>query len=237
MTEFIHLGKEKRRQNQTLFNAIAHRYDFLNHLLSLKLDLYWRRKLVQSLPASVPGPVLDVATGTGDLAFAILKHRPDLDIIGVDNTPAMLENAHRKMLKQKRIYTTLLGEAEELPFEDDHFAALTIAFGLRNIGFYSTALNEFQRILKPGGTLLILEFSQPTAPIFGTLFIFYFHRILPVIGALVSGSSAYCYLPESVDRFPPRAELLELVARAGFKNPVLKNLTGGVVTLLQAEKA
>ncbi|MBC8400969.1 MAG: bifunctional demethylmenaquinone methyltransferase/2-methoxy-6-polyprenyl-1,4-benzoquinol methylase UbiE [Candidatus Marinimicrobia bacterium] len=237
MTEFIHRGGDKTRQNQELFNAIAQRYDFLNHFLSLGLDLRWRRKLVQSLPAEIPGPVLDVATGTGDLAFTILKYRPDLEIIGVDNTPAMLEIARRKMFEQKRPYDTILSKAEELPFENDRFAALTIAFGLRNIGFYSSALNEFQRVLKPGGTLLILEFGQPTMPMFGTMFNFYFHCILPVIGALISSSKAYRYLPESVDRFPPRAELLELVARAGFENPVLKNLTGGVVTLLRAEKA
>ena len=237
MTEFIHRGAEKQRQNRELFNASAQRYDFLNHFLSLGLDLRWRRKLVQSLPADVPGPILDVATGTGDLAFAIMKYRPRQEIIGIDNTPAMLEIARRKMLERNSIYETVVGNAEKLPFKNNKFVIVAIAFGLRNIGFYNTALKEFQRVLKPSGALLILEFGQPVVQMLGPLFNFYFHRILPVIGALISGSKAYRYLPESVDRFPPRAELLELVARAGFKKPELKNLTGGVVTLLQAEEA
>ncbi len=236
MSEFIHRGGEKTRQNRELFNAIAQRYDFLNHLLSLGLDFLWRRKLVQSLPAEIPGPILDVATGTGDLALAILKYRPDLEIIGIDNTPAMLEIAHRKMLERNSVYETVVGAAEQLPFKDNKFAVVAIAFGLRNIGFYSAALNEFQRVLQPGGRLLILEFGQPTTPVFGQLFRFYFHRILPLIGSIISGTKAYRYLPESVDNFPPREELQRLISAAGFNELTLTKLTGGVVNLVRAMK-
>ena len=236
MTEFIHRGGDKTRQNRELFNAIAQRYDFLNHLLSLGLDFLWRKKLVKSLPVKVVGPVLDVATGTGDLALAILKQRPDITVIGVDNSLAMLEIAEQKMIARSSVYETVVGAAEQLPFKNNKFAVVAIAFGLRNIGFYSAALNEFQRVLQPGGRLLILEFGQPTAPVFGQLFRFYFHRILPLIGSIISGTKAYRYLPESVDNFPPREELQRLITAAGFDELTLTKLTGGVVNLVRAVK-
>jgi len=236
LTDFIHLGQEKRRQNQALFNAIAHRYDFLNHFLSLGLDLHWRRKLVQSLPAALQGPVLDVATGTGDLALAILKRFPDLKLTGLDNTPAMLEQARRKMIKRGVEFEPVTADAEQTGFEANKFTALTIAFGLRNIGNYSAALQEFFRVMQPNGRLLILEFNRPESRVFGPLYSFYFHRILPMIGAFISGSKAYHYLPESVDNFPDRSTLRKLIADAGFDNIKINDLTFGVVTLITAEK-
>lgn len=236
MTEFIHRGEEKRRQNQALFNAIAQRYDFLNHFLSLGIDHWWRRQLVYSLPEDFSGSLLDVATGTGDLAFAILKRFPELKLTGLDNTPAMLEQAHRKMVERGIDFETMIADAEQTPFETDKFSALTIAFGLRNIGNYNEALQEFFRILQPGGRLLILEFNQPESRVFGVLYSFYFHRILPLVGAIISGSKAYHYLPESVDNFSDRFTLRKLIAGAGFSNIKINDLTFSVVTLITAKK-
>ncbi len=236
MTEFLHRGWDKKSQNLALFTAIARRYDFLNHFLSLGIDLWWRRKLVKQLPQDLSGPLLDAATGTGDLAFAILKRFPGVPIVGIDNTPVMLELARNKMAERQIFFKTIESDAENLPFKDGYFQVVTIAFGLRNIGFYSDALKEFYRVLNPGGRLLVLEFGQPDGRIFGPLYSFYFHHILPVLGMLISRSRAYRYLPESVDNFPPRAELQRLVAAAGFGNSEIKRLTGGVVSLVSATK-
>lgn len=237
MTEFLHGGDGKRDQNRRLFNAIAHRYDFLNHFLSLGLDLYWRRRLVSKLPRNSTARLLDVATGTGDLAFTILKHRPLIEVTGLDNTEAMLARAQVKMARRGFEYPLVTGVAENLPFANGDFDFLTIAFGLRNIGFYGAALSEFYRTLKPGGQLLILEFGEPTLPVFRNLFRWYFHRILPVIGGWISGTKAYRYLPESVERFPPREELRRLITAAGFAEPEITRLSGGVVSLVTAYKA
>ncbi len=237
MNEFIHRGQDKKSQNKALFSAIARRYDFLNHFLSLGIDLYWRRMLVRSLPENLTGPVLDVATGTGDLAFTLLQAFPDLKLIGADNTPAMLELARNKMEKRQVFFETIESDAENLSFETGSFEAVTIAFGLRNIGFYSDALIEFHRVMSPGGQLRILEFGQPEGRIFGPLYSFYFHRILPYLGMLISRSRAYRYLPESVDNFPPRPELHNLLEKAGFTEIIIRQLTGGIVSLVTAVKA
>ncbi|MFH1850951.1 MAG: ubiquinone/menaquinone biosynthesis methyltransferase [Candidatus Neomarinimicrobiota bacterium] len=236
MTEFVHRGADKRAQNRALFEAIAHRYDFLNHFLSLGLDFWWRRQLVRRLPVDFRGPLLDVATGTGDLALALRRRFPEIDLTGLDNTPAMLDHACIKMQRQQREFKTVVADAESIPGPGSVFGALTIAFGLRNIGHYDAALREFYRVLQPGGRLLILEFNRPVSRIFGPLYGFYFHRILPVVGALISGSSAYRYLPESVDNFPDRASLRALIAAAGFDRIAIDDLTFGVVTLVTARK-
>lgn len=236
MTEFLHRGSDKKSQNRNLFNAIAHRYDFLNHFLSAGIDYSWRRKLAKSLPDQLDGPLLDVATGTGDLAFTILKHRPNTEIIGLDFSANMLAVARHKMMEKGIEFETVEGDAENLPFDDNKFSALTIAFGFRNIGHFDVALNQFYRVLKPGGELAILEMGHPTVPVLGTMFEFYFHKILPIIGTWISGSEAYRYLPESVTNYPPREELISMVQEAGFEQTQLRNFTGGVVTLLRAQK-
>ena len=236
MTEFIHRGHNKKDQNLEFFNVIARRYDFLNHFLSLGIDRWWRRQLVYSLPEDFSGSLLDVATGTGDLAFAILKRFPELKLTGLDNTPAMLVQAHRKMVERGIDFETMIADAEQTPFETDKFSALAIAFGLRNIGNYNEALQEFFRILQPGGRLLILEFNRPESRVFGVLYSFYFHRILPLVGAVISGSKAYHYLPESVDNFPDRSTLHKLITGVGFSNIKINDLTFGVVTLITAKK-
>jgi demethylmenaquinone methyltransferase/2-methoxy-6-polyprenyl-1,4-benzoquinol methylase len=217
-----------------MFSGIAGRYDLLNHLLSLNIDKGWRKRVVNELAATLADPnarLLDVACGTGDLAIA-LNEKAAATVTGTDFCRPMLEIAQAKSSTLPRPIEYIEGDAMQLPFPDEHFDAVTIAFGLRNLSNFSGGLKELRRILKPGGRLVVLEFSAPIVPGFGKLFNFYFSHILPRIGGAVSGSrGAYEYLPDSVSRFPNQAGLQRLMEETGFGSVRYRNLTGGIAAI------
>jgi demethylmenaquinone methyltransferase/2-methoxy-6-polyprenyl-1,4-benzoquinol methylase len=216
-----------------MFSGIARRYDLLNHLLSGNVDKRWRRKAARALESSLieGARVLDVACGTGDLSL-VLAEAGAARIIGLDFCRPMLEIARRKADADSRSIPFVEGDALRLPFADATFDAVTIAFGLRNLAGVADGLRELRRVLKPGGRLAVLEFSSPVVPGFRALFRFYFTRVLPHIGGLVSGSrGAYEYLPDSVSRFPDQKRLAELMRAEGFEGVEYSNLTGGIAAL------
>ena len=230
--------EERKRRVQGMFNAIARRYDLLNHLLSGGIDFYWRRRALAAAGPQPLGRVLDLATGTCDFALGAARLRPKR-IIGVDVALNMLRLGARKLAQDRRGALTrlLAGDAERLPFGDAHFDLVTVAFGVRNFGHIPTGLSEAWRVLSPGGTILILDFSQPSAPLFKQVFRFYFKHILPAVGGLVSGNrKAYAYLPDSVDGFPQGKAFLALLEGAGFCEACATSLTFGTCNIYQGRK-
>ena len=222
-----------------MFAGIADRYDLLNHVLSLNIDRRWRRRVSEALREILDRPdsiVLDVACGTGDLSIELNKNSR-ASIVGTDFCRPMLTIAKGKSSKAERPIPYVEGDALSLPFPNDHFDAVTIAFGLRNLANVSAGLAELRRILKPNGRLAVLEFSAPVVPGFGRLFNFYFAHILPRIGGTVSGSrGAYEYLPDSVSRFPDQKSLVHLIDETGFSDVTYRNLSGGIAALHLATK-
>ena len=210
---FIHSGDEKKSQVQVMFDGIAKRYDFLNHFLSFGIDHYWRRQSVKALKLKDDHALLDVACGTGDQGFSALR-AADIQVVGLDFSFNMLELAKKKIDKRGLTdkFEVVQGDAESLPFLNNTFDALSISYGIRNVGTISTALSEFHRVLKPSGRLSILEFAEPEGWFFGGLYRFYFDHILPKIAGVLSSKSAYSYLPESVRHFPDRADFKALLA-------------------------
>lgn len=225
-------GPDSRRV-QEMFAAIAHRYDFLNHFLSVSIDRRWRRiavkKVRELLGNTHPSVCLDCCSGTGDLAIA-LTHGLDCPVVASDFCHPMLVRALPKC--RTLPVTTVEADALHLPLPDHAFDAVTIAFGLRNLQDPRRGLSEFRRVLKRGGALVILEFSKPVVPLMGPAFNFYFHHILPRIGAMVSGNGkAYQYLPDSVQKFPAQRELAEWLRAADFSDIGYRNLSGGIAAL------
>ena len=217
------------RRVREMFARISPRYDLLNHLLSANIDKRWRRTVVEKLRPllSTDAQVLDVACGTGDLSIALFENI-GARVTGVDFCRPMLERATRK---QPRI-AFVEGDALRLPFDDQVFDAVTIAFGLRNLSSVEQGLGELRRVLKPNGWAAILEFSRPVVPGFRSLAAAYCTRLLPRIGGMISGSrSAYEYLPDSVSRFPDQETLAGMMTAAGFADVGFENLTGGVAAL------
>jgi demethylmenaquinone methyltransferase/2-methoxy-6-polyprenyl-1,4-benzoquinol methylase len=222
-----------------MFSGIAGRYDLLNHVLSGNVDKSWRRTTARALESSlVEGArVLDVACGTGDLSL-VLAEAGNVRVVGLDFCRPMLEIARRKAETDSRSIPFVEGDALRLPFADETFDAVTIAFGLRNLAGVAEGLRELRRVLKEGGRLAVLEFSSPVVPGFRALFRFYFTRVLPRIGGFVSGSrGAYEYLPDSVSRFPDQKRLAELMRAEGFEKVEYRNLTGGVAALHMGTRA
>ncbi len=216
---------------QRLFGTIARRYDLANHLLSGGLDLFWRRKAVTIVRAWAPQTILDLATGSGDLALALARVCPQAEIVGVDFCLPMLEEARRKGVKN-----LVQADGMKMPFAAASFDVLTIAFGLRNMESWPVALAEMARVLRPGGHLLVLDFSVPRAPFRG-LYRFYLHRILPHLATLLTGEkAAYEYLGDSIETFPQGEAMCALLKEAGFAEPRCLPLTGGIVSLYTAEK-
>lgn len=225
-------GTKKKTYVQTMFNSIAHRYDFLNHLLSGGIDWYWRKRTVDILQPQVYEKVLDVATGTGDLAYSILTHSKT-SVYGLDFALNMLELNREKMKPEfSPSYRLICGDAETLPFETSSFDIITISYGIRNVGNMEAALAEFYRVLKPGGRVGILEFSQPENQMFKRMYYFYFRNIMPAIGYVFSGNKdAYNYLQESVRRFPSRADFSRAMDTIGFDSVHNYTMTMGISTL------
>jgi demethylmenaquinone methyltransferase / 2-methoxy-6-polyprenyl-1,4-benzoquinol methylase len=216
-----------------MFAGIAHRYDFLNHLLSFSIDRYWRRitvdKVRQLLGSRQPSICLDVCSGTGDLAI-LLHRRLQCHIVASDFCHPMLTRAKAKCSGLG--VANVEADTLNLPFPDSSFDALTIAFGLRNLEDPGWGLREMVRVLKPGGVIVILEFSKPVVPVFKHVFNFYFRRVLPRIGAAISGDGgAYQYLPDSVRSFPDQQTLTELMSVSGFAAVGYRNLSGGVAAM------
>jgi demethylmenaquinone methyltransferase/2-methoxy-6-polyprenyl-1,4-benzoquinol methylase len=215
-----------------MFSAIARRYDLANHLLSCGADFYWRRRAAQIVSNWHPHHIVDLATGTGDLALALMHKLPNAEITGVDFSEKMLARA-----REKGVSRTTLADAMALPFENASFDCVTIAFGLRNLPDYRTGLREMHRLLRPDGHLLVLEFSLPRLSILRAIYRAYLHRILPLIGSiLTSERSAYQYLGDSIEQFPDGAAMLRLLDQTGFANTCAEPLTGGIVTIYTAEK-
>ena len=217
-----------------MFARVAARYDLLNHLLSGNIDKRWRKLVAEKLRESLvkqSARVLDVACGTGDLALVIAE-RTGAHVTGTDFCRPMLKIAQRKASARAAQIPFVEGDALRLPFMDESFDAVTIAFGLRNLANIEGGLNELRRVLKPNGRAAILEFSRPVVPGFRELFGFYFTRVLPRIGGIISGSrSAYGYLPDSVARFPDQRVLAKMMREAGFVDIEYENLTGGIAAL------
>jgi demethylmenaquinone methyltransferase/2-methoxy-6-polyprenyl-1,4-benzoquinol methylase len=222
-----------------MFAGIANRYDVLNHVLSLNIDKRWRRAVSAHLKDVLVDPsavVLDVACGTGDLSIE-MRTNAAAQIIGTDFCRPMLEIARQKSIGEQSPIPYVEGDAMGLPFGENEFDAVTTAFGLRNLANVADGLSELRRVLKPGGRLVVLEFSAPAVPGFGRLFNFYFSHVLPRIGGAVSGSRvAYEYLPDSVAKFPNQTELASLIERTGFTDVKYRNLTGGIAALHSGTK-
>ena len=214
-----------------MFDDISPHYDFLNHFLSLGIDIYWRKKFTRKLDIQDDYNILDVACGTGDVGFEILK-KHSVSMTGIDLSQKMIELAQGKASKKKLDNITFIeGDAENLPLNDNSVDCLTISYGFRNISNYEQALEEFFRVLKPGGKLGILEFSEPKSKVVGFIFRIYFHHILPRIASLFSRSDAYRYLPESVDFFPTRHDICRKIIYSGFQRVEIHDLTFGISTI------
>ena len=235
------LSKPDDHENRTqaireMFSAIAPRYDFLNRLLSLGIDRGWRRTLSRMALRKETESILDVACGTGDVSLELRQKAPQARIVGLDFSQAMLDLAQVKIDRAQAEIELVAASAEELPFPDEDFDLLTIAFGIRNVVDKKKALAEFYRVLRPHSRLTVLEFSQPQAAWLRVLYNLYFFKILPLIGGLFARRSAYRYLPESVAKFPSCEEFSGWLKEAGFRQCRYHSLTFGIATLYLAEK-
>ncbi len=223
-----------------MFDTIAPRYDFLNRFLSMRQDVYWRRKLVSAVDIPLNGKLLDVACGTCDVALEALKQKGgNVSVVGADFSPGMLVLGREKVLEKgaEGNIHLLAGNALCLPFPEESFDSVTIAFGIRNIADKATALSNFHACLKKGGTLGVLELATPTEGFFRDLYLLYFRKVLPFIGGFFSkNQDAYKYLPDSVLNFPPADEFARLVSSAGFRDVTWKKMTLGIVTLYVGRK-
>jgi demethylmenaquinone methyltransferase/2-methoxy-6-polyprenyl-1,4-benzoquinol methylase len=229
----------RKQDVRSMFDSIAWRYDFLNHFLSFGTDFFWRRKAINEIAKRLtPATILDVATGTCDLAIASLRLKPE-KVVGVDISQRMLEEGRKKIYRKglQDIIELSLADSEELPFEDSSFDAVMVAFGVRNFENPQNGIAEMHRVLKPGGVLMVLEFSSPTKFPFKTIYKIYFHSVLPFFGRLFSkDKSAYTYLPDSVSKFPVGQEFISLLDRAGFETLSHRPLTGGVASIYIGNK-
>ncbi|MFH1675246.1 MAG: bifunctional demethylmenaquinone methyltransferase/2-methoxy-6-polyprenyl-1,4-benzoquinol methylase UbiE [Pseudomonadota bacterium] len=225
---------------QEMFQAIAPRYDFLNHFLSLRHDVYWRRVLVKALRVPPEGRVLDVATGTGDVALEIGRQKgSSITVWGIDFAFRMLQLGKKKIAGSKYCVDIRPAQSDAFhpPFKPGAFDALTMAFGIRNIADKKKVLEVFYELLKGGGQILILELTLPKIDFMKNLYFIYFQKVLPMIGKIISGDSgAYSYLPDSVSKFPSPKDFCELMREAGFEKVYYKPLTLGVCTLFTGIK-
>lgn len=231
-------AEPKKKQVAGMFDRIAGQYDFLNHFLSAGIDKKWRKRAINSLRTLKPEYILDVATGTGDLALAALELQPK-QIIGVDISEGMLQIGKKKIAEKKseHIISLQYGDSENLPFEANRFDAITCAYGVRNFEHLQKGLQEMNRVLRPGGRIAILEFSHPKKFPIKQFYGFYFRYLLPHLGRVVSkDATAYTYLPESVAAFPEGTEFCSILKQCGFKDIQDQPLTFGITSLYTAQK-
>ena len=229
----------KKKQVEEMFDKIAFRYDFLNHLLSAGIDVSWRKKAIKQLKELNPKTVLDVATGTGDVAILTYKILKTEKIIGIDISDGMLEVGQKKIMKlglQNNIQL-LKGDSETISFGDNTFDAVTVAFGVRNFENLEKGLQEILRVLRPGGKLVILEFSRPALPVIKPIYNFYLNVIAPKVGTILSkNKNAYQYLNDSVQKFPERKIFINILNQLGYRNTLYKTLSLGICSIYCGEK-
>lgn len=224
----------KKQQVERMFDNIAHRYDFLNHFLSLGIDNVWRKIAIKRLAAINPKSVLDIATGTGDVAFAVKKTINPATLVGLDLSEGMLSFAREKAKKRglEQTIQFVKGDSENLSFGDNSFEGVIVSFGVRNFENLEKGLEEIYRVLTPGGKLVVLEFSKPKKFPIKQLYNFYFSNILPLWGKMISkDQSAYTYLPESVKAFPEGDKFCNIMQKIGFNAVEQKPLTFGICTI------
>lgn len=240
VTPYKDSSDNKKKQVADMFNNIAGKYDFLNHFLSLNIDKYWRRKAIANLRGQKISQVLDIATGTGDLAIEVNRQIKPLQIVGIDISEGMLNFGKEKIQKLglSHVIKLQVGDSENIHFQDNTFDAVTVAFGVRNFENLSKGLSEIFRVLKPGGKLVVLEFSKPSVFPVKQLYPIYSEKILPLFGKIISkDKSAYTYLPESVKAFPDGKNFTDIMQTVGFKNVSYNILTFGIVSVYVGEKS
>ncbi len=240
MMQVINKEREIRKDNVgEMFDSIAHHYDFLNHFLSLGVDRHWRQRAIKIISKHIkPERILDVATGTGDMAIASLRLKP-LKVTGIDISTAMLEIGREKLIRKGLTgkIELLKGNSETIESPEKSFDVVMSAFGVRNFRDTLKGLSEMNRVLRKDGMIMILEFSRPVRFPLKQLYNFYFTRVLPWVGKRISGNkNAYSYLPDSVLHFPDNEEFLMLLHNAGFINEQQQRLTGGIASIYYAFK-
>ncbi len=231
-------GNNKREKVENMFDSIAEKYDFLNHFLSFGIDYYWRNKVLKIIKSRKPESILDIATGTGDLAIVASKAKPK-KIVGIDISQNMLNVGIDKVNKKGlgNLITLQQEDSEDLSFDDNTFDLAMVAFGVRNFENLEKGLSEIKRVLKDNGVLIVLEFSQPRNFPMKQMYGFYSNNILPTFGKIISNdASAYTYLPESVKRFPAFEEFTKIMDNVGYKNTSYESLTSGISSIYIGEK-
>ncbi len=230
----------KKEEVEAMFDNIAHKYDFLNHFFSLGIDILWRKRAIRMIKQYQPKRILDVATGTGDFAILTAKKYKEVDsITGIDISEGMLDVGRRKVVSQELENTIQFSKAdsENLPFSDETFDAVTVAFGVRNFENLEQGLSEMRRVLTPNGVIAIIEFSKPKRFPIKQLFGFYFKFLMPKIGNwLAKDSRAYSYLPESVEAFPEGEAFKDILSKVGFSKVQIISLSGGIASIYFAHK-
>lgn len=238
ITPYKDSSLDKKHQVAAMFNNIAWRYDFLNHFLSFGVDKFWRRKAINQLKKDQPKIILDIATGTADLAIEAMRLNPE-KIFGIDISSDMINIGKMKIRKkslQEKI-ELMESDSENIFFDDNKFDAITVGFGVRNFDNLAKGLSEMHRVMKPGGRVIILEFSKPKNSVVKFLYHFYSTRICPLIGKIISkDNAAYSYLHESVEAFPEGEDFLSIFSKAGFRETMCKPLTFGVVSIYTGKK-
>lgn len=232
--------RTKGAQVRDMFDNIAPAYDLMNRMMTLGIDRAWRTRCVRTVSEGKPAAVLDLATGTADLAISTARAIPGAHVTGADLSPAMVEIAKKKVRAAALDDRVALHVADilSLPFDDNSFDAITIAFGVRNLEHLDKGYAEMARVLRPGGTLVVLELTEPRSPIVRPFYRFYTRCIIPAVGRLVSRDSrAYTYLPESISAVPARDDMTAIMTRAGLTDARWRSLTLGVATIYTATKA
>ena len=236
---FKESGESKKKQLEKMFDDIASRYDFLNHFLSVGIDIGWRKKAIKELRTLNPLSILDVATGTADMAILASKLLKANKIVGIDISEGMLEIGKKKVEKlglQRRI-ELLKGDSETILFDNNSFDAVTVAFGVRNFQDLELGLSEIKRVLRPGGKLIVLECTKPKLPVIKNFYNLYLKVIAPWIGRVISkNKNAYQYLNESVQKFPEGKDFVQILNKLGYKNASCKTLSLGISSIYSGEK-